>query len=795
VNRWDRARPLTVEAVSPAALDTTGLDRTALDSSAPDRTAPNSAAADTAGLTITATLADRLAEVRTRLDAAAAAAGRNPGDVRLLLATKTQPVKRIREALRAGFTLIGENRAQEVVAKADELADLPHRTHFIGHLQTNKITAVLPHLDCLQTLDTAELAERLQRRLDADDRTLDVLLQVNVSGEASKSGVDPADLDELARAVARFDRLRVRGLMTIGRQTDDEAVVRAGFAELRQCLHRLRAGGGGAAELLTELSMGMSGDAEPAIAEGATIVRLGAAVFGGPLMTDQEEQTGPEGGGPPEGVRDFLGSYRRFLDWVQSGTADERNEVTALCTRVLGPQGTSRSVVSRELATFEQVNLQTALNAWSDEPGRTVQVHGIAVPPHWGGMTLQQLIHGDGLPPLRLSAPALIDLPDGPGSTLACLKSALLEVTDEHGRYLMLVKSPNEHDNTLMVEIAGLPVATAQARHAEIDRLRAALNVYRGHLLDVSITNMGGVTLAFAELPVTRRDDVILPGPVLERVERHALGVAAKREALRALGQHLKRGVLLYGPPGTGKTHTTRYLVGRMTDYTRLLLTGRSLHAIGAVTELARDLQPAVVVLEDVDLVAEDRSYGHGSSSVLFDLLDAMDGAAGDADLLFLLTTNRADLLETALAARPGRVDVAVEIDLPDGDARGRLLDLYGRSLPMRLEPAERDAVIERTAGVTASFLKELIRRAVLEALSEQDPLTELTADHLDRALTDLLDAGQQLTRSLLGVGAANDDPTPPADPGPPPRGRPRPGRAGMGSAWTDYTPLVRGGP
>ena len=162
---------------------------------------------------------------------------------------------------------------------------------------------------------------------------------------------------------------------------------------------------------------------------------------------------------------------------------------------------------------------------------------------------------------------------------------------------------------------------------------------------------------------------MILPEVVLTRVERHALGVSAHRDALLAAGQHLKRGLLLYGPPGTGKTHTTRYLIGQMTAYTRLVLTGRSLHVIGSAAELARDLQPAVIVLEDVDLVAEDRSFGPGSSSVLFDLLDAMDGAAGDADLLFVLTTNRADLLEPALAARPGRVDVAVEIDLPD--ARG----------------------------------------------------------------------------------------------------------------------------
>jgi ATP-dependent 26S proteasome regulatory subunit len=126
-----------------------------------------------------------------------------------------------------------------------------------------------------------------------------------------------------------------------------------------------------------------------------------------------------------------------------------------------------------------------------------------------------------------------------------------------------------------------------------------------------------------------------------------------------------------------------------------------------------------LVVLEDVDLVAEERSLGPSSSPVLFDLLDAMDGAAPDADLLFLLTTNRADLLEPALAARPGRVDIAVEIDLPDVPARERLLTLYGQNVPLDLTQEDVHLAVERTDGTTASFLKELIRRAVLEALHD----------------------------------------------------------------------------
>jgi ATPase family associated with various cellular activities (AAA) len=461
---------------------------------------------------------------------------------------------------------------------------------------------------------------------------------------------------------------------------------------------------------------------------------------------------------PDSQAREFATAFRGFLDWVHSTAPRQDDEVSALVRDFLGSNGRQHSVVSRELPPFEHVNLQTALDTWSARAGRSVEVRGIALPPHYGGLSLQQLVAGEALPPLSLTAPALADLPNGPGSTLGCLRLAVLLVTDHNGRCVVMIQAPNEHQPSLQVEVAGLPVDLAQRLLAELDQLRADLNVYRGHLLDVSLNPMGQVVLSFADSPGVTREDVVLPASVLARVERHALGVAAHREPLLATGQHLKRGLLLYGPPGTGKTHTTRYLLGQMTSYTRLVLTGRSLVAVGAVTDLARVLLPAVVVLEDVDLVAEERSLGPASSPVLFDLLDAMDGAASDADLLFLLTTNRADLLEPALAARPGRVDVAVEIALPDAPARERLLTLYGQNVPLVLTKEDVNLAVERTDGTTASFLKELIRRSVLESLHDDPALTAVTGAHLARALDDLLDTAQAVTRTLLGVGVDPKD-------------------------------------
>jgi MoxR-like ATPase len=491
-----------------------------------------------------------------------------------------------------------------------------------------------------------------------------------------------------------------------------------------------------------------------------------------------------EGGGekPVSGASDsearaFAAAFRSFLEWVHSERDEApRNEVVALVLDHLGEESARESVVTRSLALFEHVHLQTALNAWSLQAGREVVVHGITLPPHYPSVSLQQVLTGDHLPPIRLSAPALADLPNGPGSTLACLQLAVVLVADAQGRYALLVNGPSDHDPGLRIEIAGLPVETAQAVHADLDELRRRLNVYRGQVLDVTVNEMGGMSLAFAAVPGTTRDDVVLPEPVLGRVERHAMGVAAHREALLRAGQHLKRGLLLYGPPGTGKTHTVRYLVGQMDAYTRLTLTGRALHVIGSVAELARELEPAVIVLEDVDLVGEDRSFGPGSSPVLFDLLDAMDGAAPDADLLFVLTTNRADLLEPALAARPGRVDVAVEIELPGPEARERLLALYGSGLSLELSPEQVSEVVERTDGVTASFLKELLRRAMLESLQENASGHAVTFEHISAALDDLLDSAQRLTRSLLGVGNAPESLPPGGGAGPspvPPPGSP----------------------
>ncbi len=211
-----------------------------------------------------------------RIADAAIAAGRDPAMVRLLAVSKTWPADSVREAAAAGQRAFGENYVQEGAAKVDELAGLGLEWHFIGPLQSNKTRLVANRFSWVHSIDRLKIAERLSEQRDVHLPPLEVCIQVNVSGEASKSGVAPPDLPELARAVAALPRLRLRGLMAIPEPTPDVALQRARFASLRAMRDELNAAG----LALDTLSMGMSDDLEAAIAEGSTLVRVGTAIFG-----------------------------------------------------------------------------------------------------------------------------------------------------------------------------------------------------------------------------------------------------------------------------------------------------------------------------------------------------------------------------------------------------------------------------------------------------------------------------------------------------------------------------------
>lgn len=222
------------------------------------------------------TIGERLLAVRARVEAAAQAAGRDPAGILLLAVSKTWPADAVRAAAAAGQRAFGENYVQEGVDKATALRALELEWHFIGPLQSNKTRPVANAFDWVHSIDRLKIAERLSAQRDVHLPALNVCIQVNVSGEDSKSGVAPGEVGALAQAVAALPRLRLRGLMCIPEPTADVALLRARFAMLRRLRDELVAAGFD----LDTLSMGMSHDIEPAIAEGATIVRVGTAIFG-----------------------------------------------------------------------------------------------------------------------------------------------------------------------------------------------------------------------------------------------------------------------------------------------------------------------------------------------------------------------------------------------------------------------------------------------------------------------------------------------------------------------------------
>ena len=221
-----------------------------------------------------------------RIENACINAGRNPKEVKLLMATKTVSADRIKIALQTGQTLIAENKVQEVKEKYEDLKNIPHTSHFIGHLQTNKIKDILKYgVQCVQSVDRLDLAEKLHQKLLAEEREMDILIQVNTSNEESKFGVSPENTLDLVKEISTLSTLKIKGLMTIGLFSSDEERVRTCFQLLKSLQQKITNLNLPNVEM-KELSMGMSGDLEIAIQEGATIVRVGTAIFGKRIYPD-----------------------------------------------------------------------------------------------------------------------------------------------------------------------------------------------------------------------------------------------------------------------------------------------------------------------------------------------------------------------------------------------------------------------------------------------------------------------------------------------------------------------------
>ena len=224
------------------------------------------------------TITDNLAHIKERIRVAAEQAGRSAESVRLVAVSKTRPAADIIEALGAGQTIFGENYVQEFVAKSAQVKE-PLEWHFIGHLQSNKVRSIAGLVTLIHSVDRLSLAQEISRQWGKLGKSCDVLVQVNISGEASKSGTTEAGALQLVKDIASLPNLHVRGLMTMPPFFDDPEAARPYFAELKRLALRISAEGIPGVEM-QELSMGMSGDFEAAILEGATLVRVGSAIFG-----------------------------------------------------------------------------------------------------------------------------------------------------------------------------------------------------------------------------------------------------------------------------------------------------------------------------------------------------------------------------------------------------------------------------------------------------------------------------------------------------------------------------------
>jgi hypothetical protein len=316
-----------------------------------------------------------------------------------------------------------------------------------------------------------------------------------------------------------------------------------------------------------------------------------------------------------------------------------------------------------------------------------------------------------------------------------------------HGVHLEIAVPPGE-----------AAASISRAFLEETEALVKQTGSYRGKVISLEAmsdySGTAGSVKVHRLTPVTR-EQVILPDGTLRLLERNVHGFIGQREGLQRLGLALKKGLLFYGRPGTGKTHTIHYLASQLPDHTTLLITSEQVGLLDEYFQLARFLQPAMIVIEDVDLIGRAREQMHGAcdESLLNKLLNEMDGLREDARLLFVLTTNRPDQLEAALASRPGRIDQAIEFPLPNEDGRRQLVRLYARGL--LVDDGVLRSLVARTEGASPAFIKELMRRSAQYCL-EDGGSGVLSDGHVESALDEMLFAGGRLNLKLLG-GAASE--------------------------------------
>jgi len=469
----------------------------------------------------------------------------------------------------------------------------------------------------------------------------------------------------------------------------------------------------------------------------------------------------------------FGAAYLGFLEAMQRSLPTSGPVLIDRIRGHLGADVASLPVITETFDPYEHPNVQVALDDYIAQVDPSATVVGIAGEQKQYVASALSSIMGQGeMPGMRATAEGPVDYVNfhlAEGRVLPCVQHGVYLVHAQGAPVVAAVLGPSAMHGPrqqIHLEVASV---NPDASHAFVTGLRERmqrLNVYRGRVISLEPggMHMGPQTLvAFHDLQAVTRDDVVLPADVLDRVERHTVVFAEHADALQAAGRSLKRGMLFHGVPGTGKTLTLMYLVGRMPGRTVLLMTGTGMGLLSTVMQMARTLTPAIVVVEDVDLIAEERGNPfRPSGGLLFELLNELDGLGPDLDIIFALTTNRPEALESALAARPGRVDLAVEFPLPDLEARRRLLDLYARGLT--LDNVDLDQIAATIDGASPAYIKELLRRAAVLAVAAGGSMV-VTQAHLHAAHDELASSGL-LGQRMLGFQSGERPDTMPMVPG-----------------------------
>lgn len=352
------------------------------------------------------------------------------------------------------------------------------------------------------------------------------------------------------------------------------------------------------------------------------------------------------------------------------------------------------------------------------------------------------------------------DVDIGDPTPVRCLKNGLWLSKDAELPFALLLSSA-VHFGTIVGGVH-LELAVPNGEHGlnfsqiffrELEARVNAGRTYRGKVISLERHDRysgreGEVRVH--RLHKVRREEVILPEKTLNLLERNVSGFIRAREHVKKLGLSAKKGLLFYGPPGTGKTHTIHYLASELPEHTTLLITAEQVGLLDHYFQLARFLQPALLVVEDVDLIARAREQMDSPCEevLLNKLLNEMDGLREDADVIFILTTNRPDQLEPALASRPGRIDQAIEFPLPDEQGRFKLVKLYSRGLELPEELLE--LIVRKTKGASPAFIKELMRRAA-QFQFEMAADGRLQRIALDSAMEEMVFSGGTLNLKLLG--------------------------------------------